>query len=54
MPDSITRRKTILVVDDEEMVRGLVSRRLDSLGYDMIEASDGDEGVHVFQERSMK
>ncbi len=51
VPDSITRRKTILVVDDEEMVRGLVSRRLDSLGYDMIEASDGDEGVHVFQER---
>jgi PAS domain S-box-containing protein len=50
--DNVPRRKTILVVDDEEMVRGLVSRRLDALGYDMIEASDGDEGVRVFQSRS--
>ncbi len=45
------RRKTILVVDDEELVRGLLIRRLESLGYDTISASDGDEGVHVFRER---
>jgi PAS domain S-box-containing protein len=44
-------RKTILVVDDEEMVRGLLIRRLEALGYDTISASDGDEGVHVFRER---
>ena len=50
--DNVPRRKTILVVDDEEMVRGLVSRRLDALGYDMIEAADGEEGVRVFQSRS--
>lgn len=45
------RRKTILVVEDEEMVRDLVLSRLSSLGYDTIHASDGEEGVAVFQER---
>ena len=45
-------RKTILVVDDEELVRGLVLRRLGVLGYDTIQASDGDEGVRIFQARS--
>ncbi len=45
------RRKTILVVEDEEMVRELVHRRLIALGYDTIEASDGEEGVAIYQDR---
>ncbi len=49
---SFTRRKTILVVDDEELVRSLVQRRLEALGYDTIAASDGDEGVQVFRDRA--
>lgn len=44
-------RKTVLVVDDEELVRGLVIRRLDALGYDTITAGDGEEGVRVFRKR---
>ena len=49
-PVSPTGRKTILVVDDEEMVRGLVLGRLEVLGYDTIAAVDGAEGVHIFRE----
>ncbi len=49
--DSIAERKTILVVDDEELVRGMILRRLQVLGYDTIEAPDGESGVSVFRER---
>ncbi|MCX5873604.1 MAG: PAS domain S-box protein [Deltaproteobacteria bacterium] len=52
VPDSVTRRKTILVVEDEEMVRDLVVKRLELLGYDAITATDGEEGVSVFRDRS--
>jgi PAS domain S-box-containing protein len=44
-------RKTILLVDDEELVRGMVVRRLEVLGYLTITASDGEEGVRIFRER---
>ena len=49
--ESVSRRKTVLVVDDEELVRGLVLKRLEVLGYDTIAAVDGEEGVHLFSER---
>ena len=45
-------RKTILVVDDEELVRNMVLNRLRVLGYDTVAASDGREGVSVFKARS--
>ena len=48
---SVSSRKTILVVDDEELVRGMILMRLDVLGYDTIPAVDGAEGVHLFRER---
>ncbi|MDQ1238404.1 MAG: hypothetical protein QG577_589, partial [Thermodesulfobacteriota bacterium] len=51
-PDSGSRRKTILVVEDETGVKDLVVRRLDILGYDTITAADGEEGVRVFRDRS--
>jgi CheY-like chemotaxis protein len=50
-PDSVTKRKTILVVEDETGVRDLTVKRLDVLGYDTIIAVDGEEGVSVFRER---
>jgi two-component system cell cycle sensor histidine kinase/response regulator CckA len=52
LPNPVHLRKTILVVDDEELVRGMVVRRLQVLGYDTIEAFDGREGVSVFKARS--
>jgi len=39
---------TILVVDDEEAVRATASDLLSSLGYKVLTANDGKEGVEVF------
>ncbi len=50
-PDSGAGRKTILVVDDEELVRELSVEWLELLGYDTIAAVDGAEGVRIFRER---
>ena len=42
-------RSTLLVVDDEEMVRRLAARMLVTLGYRVLEARDGHEAVRVLQ-----
>jgi two-component system, cell cycle sensor histidine kinase and response regulator CckA len=42
-------RATLLVVDDEEMVRRLAARMLVTLGYRVLEARDGHEAVRVLQ-----
>ena len=42
-------RQKVLVVDDEEYVRGILRTMLEDLGYESIEASDGDEGLRLFE-----
>jgi two-component system, cell cycle sensor histidine kinase and response regulator CckA len=42
-------RATLLVVDDEEIVRRLAARMLTTQGYRVIEARDGHEAVRVLQ-----
>jgi two-component system, cell cycle sensor histidine kinase and response regulator CckA len=44
--------ETILVVEDEEMLRGLVREVLTRAGYTVVEASDGEEGVYSFARNS--
>jgi CheY-like chemotaxis protein len=39
---------TVLVVDDEETVRAVTARMLESFGFDVLTARDGREGVNVF------
>ncbi len=39
---------TILVVDDEETVRTVTARMLETFGFDVLTARDGREGVNVF------
>jgi signal transduction histidine kinase len=39
--------ETILLVEDEEGVRRMASKMIESLGYTLVTASDGEEGVHV-------
>lgn len=39
--------ETILLVEDEEGVRRMVSKVFDSLGYTLLVAADGEEGVRV-------
>jgi PAS domain S-box-containing protein len=41
-----------LVVDDEETVRAVAARSLESLGFTALTASDGAEGVRVFREHA--
>ncbi len=52
VPSAVHLRKTILLVDDEELVRNMILNRLEVLGYDTITASDGEEGARIFQTRS--
>jgi len=40
--------KTVLVVDDEEVVRLVVARMLKRLGYEVLTAADGSEAVETF------
>ena len=42
-------RETMLVVDDEEMVRRLAARILLGEGYHVLEASGGEEAIRVLQ-----
>jgi two-component system, cell cycle sensor histidine kinase and response regulator CckA len=46
----VTGRESILVVEDEQAVRTLISSMLREQGYDVIEASDGDEALRKAEE----
>jgi two-component system, cell cycle sensor histidine kinase and response regulator CckA len=43
--------ETILLVDDEELIRDLGSRILTNAGYEVITASDGKEALEVYERR---
>lgn len=43
------RNQTILVVDDEFLIRFMVSDVLREAGYHVVEACDGDEGLTMLQ-----
>ena len=44
-------KKTILVVDDEKMIRNLLNINLTKEGYNVIEATDGLEAVEMATEK---
>ena len=39
----------ILCIDDEESIRSLISRCLRPSGHEVVEASDGAEGINLFE-----
>jgi two-component system, cell cycle sensor histidine kinase and response regulator CckA len=43
------RQRTVLVVDDEEMLRKVTRRLLERLGYRVLTAADGEEAVALFR-----
>ena len=45
--------QTVLVVDDEEIVRDVVVRYLRRDGYRTLEAADGDEALRLLEEESL-
>jgi two-component system cell cycle sensor histidine kinase/response regulator CckA len=48
-PDEGLATRTVLVVDDEEMVRRLAARMLVMLGYRVLEARSGQEAVRLLR-----
>lgn len=42
--------KTILLIEDNEMSRDMLSRRLQRRGYTVITANDGEDGVRMARE----
>lgn len=46
---ALTGTETILVVDDDEIVRATVASMLESLGYDVIMASSGGEAISILE-----
>ncbi|MEM8932875.1 MAG: response regulator [Acidobacteriota bacterium] len=51
-PDARPRGGTLLVIDDEEMIRLLASRILEKEGFRVMVARDGFEGIARFREES--
>ena len=47
MPDK--SQQTVLVVDDDSQIRGLVGRALTDAGYEVIQAERGSDGVVLFE-----
>ncbi len=47
----VTGRGTILVVDDEPLLRKVASKLLQKLGYQVMEAPDGESAVALFREK---
>ena len=44
-------RKRVLVVDDEESIRGMVAQVLTDEGYHVTQASSGEEALPMFQKQ---
>jgi len=49
-PSSIEAGGTVLLVEDEEMVRNMAAAMLNRLGFSVLEAKDGVEAVEVFRQ----
>jgi two-component system, OmpR family, response regulator RpaB len=45
----VSRKKKILIVDDEAMIRRILSTRLTMVGYEVAVACDGAEALEVFE-----
>ncbi len=52
VPARRSDRGTVLVVDDDESVRRVAQDMLAALGFDVLTAGDGQEGVEVFRRRA--
>jgi two-component system, chemotaxis family, CheB/CheR fusion protein len=50
--DDLHGAGTILVVDDEELIRNFSKSALESYGYNVLPARSGEEAIRTFQERS--
>jgi len=49
---SDTIRPTVLVAEDEAMVRTVIVQMLRKLGYNVLSANDGDDAIEVFNQHA--
>ena len=40
---------TILIIDDEEQMRGMLRKMLERAGYDVLEAMEGEAGLNLYK-----
>ena len=52
--DEMQGDETVLLIEDFEMLRGMAAGMLNQLGYSVIEAADGVEGVEIFRQQQHK
>ncbi len=52
--ENLTEQGVILVIDDEEIVRKLTTRFLNRMGFTVLTAENGREGVKVFREHAQE
>ncbi len=45
-------KRTVLIVEDEQVVRSVAQEVLQKAGFDVLTASDGVEGVRIFEEHA--
>jgi len=50
--NDVTQRKTILVIDDESIIRQSLCDQLEDLGFRVVEAENGKEGVDLIEKES--
>lgn len=48
------KKKKVLVVDDERAIREMLSKRLETMGYEVVSASNGIEGLRFMREEQGK
>ena len=48
------RKRTVLVVDDEDILRSLTCDLIEAEGYDVLSAGNGREAMEVFKEHGVK
>jgi PAS domain S-box-containing protein len=52
--ETVSGTETILVVEDEEAVRRLIRATLERLGYSVVEATDGEAALQVWEEQGAR
>ena len=45
---------TVLIVDDEELIRSMIRKSLTRIGYEVIEAENGIEAMELLKEKSIE
>ena len=51
MTDTVAEKRKILLIDDEEGIRNVLKITIESAGFGVLPASDGEKGLSIFEEQ---